>query len=128
MVDQWGFKSLKEIAFVSGPEITEAEPNSVVRDTVELPQLQQLLADEGYLLDQIYVEVVDYAWNTYSTEVQLSGSHFTTEDNSDDTVTITRYSGVSTSLEIPSEIDGKTVTAIGADALCRRSPQQRHHS
>ena len=117
MVDQWGFKSLKEIAFVSGPEITEAEPNSVVRDTVELPQLQQLLADEGCLLDQIYVEVVDYAWNTYSTEVQLSGSHFTTEDNSDDTVTITRYSGVSTSLEIPSEIDGKTVTAIGADAF-----------
>ena len=117
MVDQWGFKSLKEIAFVSGPEITEAEPNSVVRDTVELPQLQQLLADEGCLLDQIYVEVVDYAWNTYSTEVQLSGSHFTTEDNSDDTVTITRYSGVSTSLEIPSEIDGKTVTAIGANAF-----------
>ena len=117
MVDQWGFKSLKEIAFVSGPEITEAEPNSVVRDTVELPQLQQLLADEGCLLDQIYVEVVDYAWNTYSTEVQLSGSHFTTEDNSGDTVTITRYSGVSTSLEIPSEIDGKTVTAIGANAF-----------
>mgnify|MGYP004530384669 FL=1 len=117
MVDQWGFKSLKEIAFVSGPEITEAEPNSVVRDTVELPQLQQLLASEDCLLDQIYVEVVDYAWNTYSTEVQLSGSHFTTEDNSGDTVTITRYSGVSTSLEIPSEIDGKTVTAIGADAF-----------
>ena len=46
MVDQWGFKSLKEIAFVSGPEITEAEPNSVVSDTVELPQLQQLLADD----------------------------------------------------------------------------------
>ena len=117
MVDQWGFKSLKEIAFVSGPEITEAEPNSVVSDTVELPQLQQLLADEGCLLDQIYVEVVDYAWNTYSTEVQLSGSHFTTEDNSGDTVTITRYSGVSTSLDIPSEIDGKTVTAIGANAF-----------
>lgn len=117
MVDQWGFKSLKEIAFVSGPEITEAEPNSVVSDTVELPQLQQLLASEDCLLDQIYVEVVDYAWNTYSTEVQLSGSHFTTEDNSGDTVTITRYSGVSTSLDIPSEIDGKTVTAIGANAF-----------
>ena len=117
MVDQWGFKSLKEIAFVSGPEITEAEPNTVVSDTVELPQLQQLLASEDCLLDQIYVEVVDYAWNTYSTEVQLSGSHFTTEDNSGDTVTITRYSGVSTSLDIPSEIDGKTVTAIGANAF-----------
>lgn len=63
------------------------------------------------------MEVVDYAWNTYSTEVQLSGSHFTTEDNSGDTVTITRYSGVSTSLDIPSEIDGKTVTAIGANAF-----------
>lgn len=100
----------------------------MVRDTVELPQLQQLLADEGYLLDQIYVEVVDYAWNTYSTEVQLSGSHFTTEDNSDDTVTITRYSGVSTSLEIPSEIDGQDRHRHRRGRLCRRSPQQRHHS
>ena len=117
MVDQWGFKSLKEIAAVSGPEITEAEPGTVVSDTVELPQLQQLLASEGCLLDEIYIEVVDYAWNTYSTEVKLSGSHFTTADNADGTVTITSYSGVSTSVDIPSEIGGKTVTAIGANAF-----------
>ena len=117
MVDQWGFKSLKEIAFVSSPEISEAEPGTVVSDTVELPQLQKLLASEGCLLDEIYVEVVDYAWNTYSTEVKLSGSHFTTADNGDGTVTITSYSGVSTSVDIPSETGGKTVTAIGANAF-----------
>ena len=121
MVDQWGNKELKEIAFVSSPEITEAAPGSVVSDTVELPQLQQLLASEKCLLDEIYVEVVDYAWNTYSTEVKLSGSHFTTADNGDGTVTITRYSGVSTSLDIPSEIDGRTVNAIGANAFAGAS-------
>lgn len=117
MVDQWGFKSLKEVAFVSGPEITEAAPGSEVSDKVELPQLQQLLASEGCLLDQLYVEVVDYAWNTYGTEVTLSGSHYTTADNGDGTVTITGYSGVSTSLDIPSEIGGKTVTAIGSNVF-----------
>ena len=117
MVDQWGNKELKEIACVSGPEITEAEPGSMVSDKVELPQLQQMLAAENCLLDELYVEVVDYAWNGCSTEVKLSGSHFTTADNADGTVTIARYSGVSTSLDIPSEIDGKTVTAIGANAF-----------
>ena len=42
-----------------------------------------------------------------------------------DTVTITRYSGVSTSLDIPSEIDGKTVTAINLADILANDYKQR---
>ena len=116
-VDQWGNKTVKEIVFVSSDAITEAAPGTVITEKVELPELQKLLASQNCLLDELYVEVVDYAWNVCSEEITLSGSHFTTADNADGSVTITRYAGVSASLDIPAEIDGKRVTAIGANAF-----------
>ena len=44
-------------------------------------------------------------------------SSFTTSDNSDGTVTITKYTGSDTDVVIPSTINGKKVTAIGDNAF-----------
>ncbi len=47
----------------------------------------------------------------------LSGSDYTYRKLSDGTVKITKYSGKAETLDIPSELDGKTVTGIGAYAF-----------
>ena len=56
---------------------------------------------------------------TTKNNVQAATSgHYTYEENSDGTITITKYDGTAANnLEIPSTIDGKSVTEIGEDAF-----------
>ncbi len=46
-----------------------------------------------------------------------TGGNYTTKENADGTLTITGIEGKQSTLTIPSEIDGKTVTAIGDSAF-----------
>lgn len=115
-VNQW-FSEVVEVACASGETITETAPNTTVDEVIQLPDLQKVLAENGCELDQLVIEVVDYAWNVTELEITLSGSHFTTADNGDGTVTITGYAGAATEDTVPAEIDGKTVTAIGDNAF-----------
>lgn len=48
---------------------------------------------------------------------EIQDNDFTYVVQSDDTVTITGYTGTSTEVVIPSEIEGKAVTVIGSSAL-----------
>lgn len=111
------FSEVIQVAAVTSDAITEAEPNTTVKEVIHLPDLQKVLAENDCELDKLVIEVVDYAWNITELEITLSGSHFTTSDNGDGTVTITGYAGASTEETIPAELDGKTVTAIGDNAF-----------
>ena len=111
-LNAWGDGTAIELAHVTNEKITGTAPNTTVSEIIELSELQAILAEAGCLIDELYLEVVDYAWNVTELELTLSGSQFTTEDNGDDTVSITGYTGVSSSVDIPGEIDEKTVTAI----------------
>ena len=116
-VDEWGFATEKEIGYVSSDEMANAGRGAVITEVIDVADLQAHLAEEGCIIDTLVVELVDYAWNITTLEVYMEGTHFTTEEKEDGTLSIIRFSGTVTALEIPSEIDGKTVTEIAENAF-----------
>ena len=127
VVDQWGGQQVVEIGAVTSDELLTVGPDQSVSESIDVAELQALMAEvekdldpmmgQRVLMDKVYVEAVDYAWNTTGVECSLAGVHFTTADNEDGTVTITDYAGTAVSLDVPAQLDGKTVTAIGPDVF-----------
>ena len=59
------------------------------------------------------------SFNSEASEIVTPGTYRVVE-NQDETLTIAKYLGTETEVEIPSEIDGKTVTGIGVSAFSQK--------
>lgn len=115
--DQWGNVFVEEIGYISSEEMNNAGRGAVVTEVIDISELQAHLTEVGCMTDTLGLELVDYAWNVTGLEIPLEGTHFTTEEKPDGTLSIVQFSGTVTALEIPAQIDGKLVTEIGENAF-----------
>ena len=113
----YGFYDYVEMGFIHNDEFETTPAGGSIVEVIDLPEFQSKLAEKGCVTDRVCVELVDYAWNITTLDLTLEGENYTTEDKSDGSVSIVDYAGVGKTLEIPGELDGKTVTEIGADAF-----------
>lgn len=104
-----GSAQAKAIGDAAPPQSTsgfsESQESSYVTAPTDMPELS------------ISSDIQEKPPVTMTAAAAVTNGPFTYVENTDGTITITAYSGNDTHLIIPSEIDGKTVTAIGDKAF-----------
>ena len=124
------YSGITEIVLPDGIQVIESSaiPN-VQLQKINLPASLTSINDYAFynvgddLVATVYEGTYAHAWcvkQGIDVEVlpyEEPASDYTYTDNGDGTATITGYAGTETELVIPSEIDGLTVTAIGASAF-----------